>query len=143
MRTLRESPLFQKIYLDVAQFGRALPWGGRGRWFKSSHSDQPFCLKQKVHFAAWQSLKKWGDRRLPSSLSCGYWRVAQSVVSTRLLTEGLWVRVPPCQPYSSTVSINKSLGTLSSPSWGRSSAGRASALQAEGQGFNSPRFHHK
>ena len=25
---------------DVAQFGRALPWGGRGREFKSRRSDQ-------------------------------------------------------------------------------------------------------
>ena len=30
----------QLPYLGVAQLGRALPWGGRGRWFKSSHSDQ-------------------------------------------------------------------------------------------------------
>ncbi len=28
------------ILRDVAQLGRALPWGGRGRWFKSSRSDQ-------------------------------------------------------------------------------------------------------
>ena len=27
-------------YLGVAQLGRALPWGGRGRGFKSRHSDQ-------------------------------------------------------------------------------------------------------
>ena len=26
--------------LGVAQFGSALPWGGRGRGFKSRHSDQ-------------------------------------------------------------------------------------------------------
>ncbi len=26
-------------YRGVAQFGRALPSGGRGRWFKSSHPD--------------------------------------------------------------------------------------------------------
>ena len=27
-------------YPGVAQFGSALPWGGRGRGFKSRHSDQ-------------------------------------------------------------------------------------------------------
>ena len=26
--------------MGVAQLGRALPWGGRGRGFKSRHSDQ-------------------------------------------------------------------------------------------------------
>ena len=39
-----------------------------------------------------------------------------------------------------------SLSALSSfegiPSWGRSSAGRAPALQAGGQEFDSPRLHH-
>jgi hypothetical protein len=35
-----ERRILVKIYLGVAQFGSALPWGGRGRWFKSSHSDQ-------------------------------------------------------------------------------------------------------
>ena len=28
------------VNLGVAQLGRALPWGGRGRGFKSRHSDQ-------------------------------------------------------------------------------------------------------
>ena len=32
--------------LGVAQFGSALPWGGRGRGFKSRHSDQRFDRKQ-------------------------------------------------------------------------------------------------
>ena len=32
-------------YLGVAQIGSALPWGGRGRRFKSCHSDQ-FYNKQ-------------------------------------------------------------------------------------------------
>ena len=31
---------------------------------------------------------------------------------------------------------------LSGPSWGRSSVGRAPALQAGGQEFESPRLHH-
>lgn len=44
--------------------------------------------------------------------------------STRLLTDRLWVQVPPSQPI-----------------WERSSVGRASALQAEGRGFKSPCFH--
>ena len=26
----------------MAQFGRVLEWGSRGRWFESSHSDQIF-----------------------------------------------------------------------------------------------------
>ena len=30
-------------YLGVAQIGSALPWGGRGRRFKSCHSDQKHC----------------------------------------------------------------------------------------------------
>lgn len=29
-----------KLYLGMAQIGSALPWGGRGRLFKSGHSDQ-------------------------------------------------------------------------------------------------------
>ena len=32
-------------------------------------------------------------------------------------------------------------GTLNEETWGFSSAGRASALQAEGQGFESPKLH--
>ena len=32
-------------------------------------------------------------------------------------------------------------GTLNEETWGFSSAGRASALQAEGQGFKSPKLH--
>ena len=31
---------YYKFYPGVAQFGRALEWGSRGRWFDSSHSDQ-------------------------------------------------------------------------------------------------------
>ena len=31
---------FLVLYLGVAQIGSALPWGGRGRGFKSRHSDQ-------------------------------------------------------------------------------------------------------
>lgn len=30
---------FNKLNRDVAQFGSALPWGGRGRRFKSCRSD--------------------------------------------------------------------------------------------------------
>ncbi len=30
----------QDLQRDVAQFGRALSWGGRGRGFKSRRSDQ-------------------------------------------------------------------------------------------------------
>ena len=29
----------------MAQFGSALEWGSRGRWFDSSHSDHPKTLK--------------------------------------------------------------------------------------------------
>ena len=29
-----------RLYPGVAQFGSALEWGSRGRWFDSSHSDQ-------------------------------------------------------------------------------------------------------
>ena len=29
----------KKLYPGVAQFGSALEWGSRGRWFDSSHSD--------------------------------------------------------------------------------------------------------
>ena len=29
-----------KLYLGMAQIGSALPWGGRGRGFKSRYSDQ-------------------------------------------------------------------------------------------------------
>ena len=34
-----------KLYPGVAQFGSALEWGSRGRWFDSSHSDHPKTLK--------------------------------------------------------------------------------------------------
>lgn len=37
---------FNKLNRDVAQFGSALPWGGRGRRFKSCRSD--FFLLQKL-----------------------------------------------------------------------------------------------
>ena len=32
--------------------GSALPWGGRGRWFKSSHSDQikPKTVRFRLYF---------------------------------------------------------------------------------------------
>ena len=33
-------------YLGVAQIGSALPWGGRGRRFKSCHSDQLIVTKK-------------------------------------------------------------------------------------------------
>ena len=33
------SPTICIIYLDIVQFGRTLPWGGRGRGFKSLYSD--------------------------------------------------------------------------------------------------------
>lgn len=32
----------------MAQIGSALPWGGRGRRFKSGHSDQLFCKQCKT-----------------------------------------------------------------------------------------------
>ena len=32
------------VNLGVAQLGRALPWGGRGRGFKSRHSDHTECF---------------------------------------------------------------------------------------------------
>ena len=35
-------------YLGVAQFGSALPWGGRGRKFKSCHSDQEKQRSQTI-----------------------------------------------------------------------------------------------
>ena len=39
------------LFPGVAQFGRALEWGSRGRWFDSSHSDQPkSCLSLKGGF---------------------------------------------------------------------------------------------
>ncbi len=38
----RQRPM---IYPGVAQFGRALEWGSRGRWFDSSHSDQPPMIR--------------------------------------------------------------------------------------------------
>ena len=40
-------------YLGVAQIGSALPWGGRGRRFKSCHSDHErtnFCLPRQSSF---------------------------------------------------------------------------------------------
>ena len=52
------------LFLGVAQFGSALPWGGRGRGFKSRHSDQSkastrksrsrlsFLLQQEAHVKA-------------------------------------------------------------------------------------------
>ena len=45
MPTLEKENIFVIIFLvliahrDVAQLGRALPWGGRGREFKSRRSD--------------------------------------------------------------------------------------------------------
>ena len=32
---------------DVAQLGRALPWGGRGRMFESCRSDHFFNIKER------------------------------------------------------------------------------------------------
>lgn len=34
-------------YLGVAQIGSALPWGGRGRRFKSCHSDQTTASRKR------------------------------------------------------------------------------------------------
>jgi hypothetical protein len=34
--------------LRVAQLGRALAWGARGRWFKSSHADQFSEMLEKI-----------------------------------------------------------------------------------------------
>ena len=31
------------LYLDIVQFGRTLPWGGRGRRFESCYSDHMGC----------------------------------------------------------------------------------------------------
>ena len=39
-------------------------------------------------------------------------------------------------------SLESSVAALRSPFWGCSSAGRAPALQAGGQGFDSPHLHH-
>ena len=36
------------FYPGVAQFGSALEWGSRGRWFDSSHSDHIKVLKNAV-----------------------------------------------------------------------------------------------
>lgn len=49
-------PLTKQYYCDiinnvvrgVAQIGSALPWGGRGRGFKSRHSDQLNSLSNGV-----------------------------------------------------------------------------------------------
>ena len=38
--------------------GSALPWGGRGRWFKSSHSDQ---IKPKTNVFGFIFLLFWGE----------------------------------------------------------------------------------
>lgn len=45
---------FNKLNRDVAQFGSALPWGGRGRRFKSCRSD--FFIA-KIDFKLAQSRK--------------------------------------------------------------------------------------
>ena len=46
-------------YLDVAQFGRALALGARGRRFESCYPDQPMKMA-KLNKADWFLLKKLG-----------------------------------------------------------------------------------
>ena len=40
------------FYPGVAQFGSALEWGSRGRWFDSSHSDQNEIIR--TLFSKWE-----------------------------------------------------------------------------------------
>ena len=35
-------------YRDIAQFGRALPWGGRGHRFEPCYFDHDFILKEVI-----------------------------------------------------------------------------------------------
>jgi hypothetical protein len=41
------------VFRGVAQFGSALDWGSRGRWFKSSRPD---CCKSTIYEVAMQLL---------------------------------------------------------------------------------------
>lgn len=54
-------------YLGVAQIGSALPWGGRGRRFKSCHSDHKrnlFCLpRQERFFLAFRAKYRANNRK--------------------------------------------------------------------------------
>ena len=42
---------YDVLHRDVAQFGRALSWGGRGRGFKSRRSDHSCEVKSLSSFA--------------------------------------------------------------------------------------------
>ena len=46
------------LYPGVAQFGSALEWGSRGRWFDSSRSDQKEQFFQLLFFYASMSVIK-------------------------------------------------------------------------------------
>ena len=62
---LTERGLCAKIYrssnLGVAQFGRALPWGGRDRTFESCHSDQQNFILQMQTTVCYAGMAELAD----------------------------------------------------------------------------------
>lgn len=87
------------VNLGVAQLGRALPWGGRGRGFKSRHSDQ---LKNRtvrcgflVDVCVWREPTKdagHGERRIYSfGADVRYSLLMRKHILTCLLPESPWL----------------------------------------------------
>lgn len=105
----------------VAQFGRALALGARGRRFKSCYPDGPDDCKRPV--SSW-----WFETPEELVVLCTAAR--------------LWVRVPPV-PKRGGSSIGRAgrLYEQHDGLRGRGAVGSASEWHSEGQGFEPPRLH--
>ena len=95
----------------VAQVARVLAWGARGRWFKSSHSDQQnegFAALQILHFSFKSiahlyrisdecALRNTGITSRQGYQSAGLFYRIMAVIMLLKGSKIILVFVPPCQ----------------------------------------------